>query len=241
MATVLQQLAAAGRQHATVERLEQLTQVMATVLQQLAAAGRQHATVERLEQLTQVLATKPPASLARLPMATVADLIMRIVLMAALAIPTRTLKTAIVEAPKAETQEATPMTAAATVTMGAMAMTTTVTTVHQAAVTESRADTPVATAGMAPEIAAVKTMMTMTTMMLVALAQHSTWPLSTTWYATRRLHLKRELIMEASKPTWLPLYHSPAQKTPARLRTPATFKNPPQAAGKKTKHTPNPH
>jgi len=175
-------------------------------------------------------------------MATVAELILRIVIiMAVLAIPTRTLTTAIVEASKAETQEATPMAAAATVTMGAMAMTTTATTVHQAAVTESRADTPVATAGMAPEIAAVKMMMTMTTMTLAALAQHSTWPLSTTWYATRRPHLKRELITEASKPTWLPLYHSPTQKTPTRLRTPATFKNPPQAAGKKTKHTPNPH
>jgi hypothetical protein len=175
-------------------------------------------------------------------MATVAELIMRIVLMAALAIPTRTQKTAIVEASKAETQEATPMTAAATVTTGAMAMTTTtVTTVHQAAVTESRANTPVATAGMDPEIAAVETMMTMTTMVLAALAHYSTWPLSTTWYATRRPHLKREPITEASKPTWLPLYHSPAQKTPARLRTPATFKNPPQAAGKKIRHTSNPH
>ena len=145
---------------------------MATTVQpKLATAVQLLAAVEWLAQLTHLMATKQPASLARLPMATVADLIMRIVLLAALATPKRILKTAIAEASKAETREATLMTAVATVTTGAMAMTTTtVTTVHQAAVTESRADTPVAIAGMVPETATVKMMMMMTMMVPAALA-----------------------------------------------------------------------
>ena len=40
-----------------MEWLEQLTQVMTTVQQQLAAAERQHATVEWPDQMTQVTAT----------------------------------------------------------------------------------------------------------------------------------------------------------------------------------------
>ena len=53
----VQQLAAATRHLAAVERPDQLTQATATVLQKLAAAVRQPAAVEWLEQLTHMTAT----------------------------------------------------------------------------------------------------------------------------------------------------------------------------------------
>jgi hypothetical protein len=46
LVTVQQQLAAAKRQHATLEWLEQLTRMLAAVRQQLAAAKQHPATVE---------------------------------------------------------------------------------------------------------------------------------------------------------------------------------------------------
>jgi MarR-like DNA-binding transcriptional regulator SgrR of sgrS sRNA len=126
---------------------------MATVQQKPAAAVR---------QLT---------AQARLPMVTGAEMTTRIMLVTTPTTPTRTLKTVLAEALKAETQEITLMTTTARVAMGTVAMTITVAVAQQGAMIENRTDKPMATAGRIVEIATV-TMMTM--MMLAPLTMNST-------------------------------------------------------------------